>query len=73
MPEGKCRHTSKTLSTFVLQHSSGPAESVRLIRFWPDQFFLKVKAKFHFCKRQVISSVSVILGLIRLIVLNYNR
>ena len=37
----------------------GPAESVRLLRFWPVQFFLKVKAKFHFWKRQVINKVLV--------------
>ena len=35
--------------------------------------FLKVK-KFHFCERQVINkSASVILGLIRLVILSYNR
>ena len=52
----------------------GPAELVQLLRFWPEQFFLKVKTKFHFCKRQVINkSASVILGLIRLIILSYNR
>ena len=33
--------------------------------------FLKVKTKFHFCKRQVINkSASVILGLIKLIILD---
>ena len=39
--------------------AAGPAESVRLLRFWLDLFFLKVKAKFHFCKRQVINKVLV--------------
>ena len=38
---------------------AGSVESVRLLRFWPDRFFLKVKAKFHFCKRQVINKVLV--------------
>ena len=36
--------------------------------------FLKVKTKFHFCKRQVINkSASVILGLIKAIILHYSR
>ena len=36
--------------------------------------FLKVKTKFHFCKRQVINkSASVILKLIKAIILSYNR
>ena len=36
--------------------------------------FLKVKTKFHLCKRQVINkSASVILGLIKAIILSYNR
>ena len=53
---------------------SGLAESVRLLRFWPDQFFLKVKAKFLFLqKASNKQSASVILGLIRLIILSYNR
>ena len=37
----------------------GPAELVRLLRFWPDQFFSLGKSKFHFCKRQVINKVLV--------------
>ena len=36
--------------------------------------FLKVKMKFHFCKKQVPNkSVCVIFGLVRLIILSYNR
>ena len=36
--------------------------------------FLKVKIKFHFYKNRVISkSTSVIVGLVRLIILSYNR
>ena len=36
--------------------------------------FLKVKTKFHSCKRQVINkSASVILELIKVIILSYNR
>ena len=35
------------------------AKSVQLLWFWPDQFYLKVKAKFHFYKRQVINKVLV--------------
>ena len=42
-----------------ITHCAGPAESVRLLRFWPDQLFLKVKAKFLFCKRQIINKVLV--------------
>ena len=47
------------VSIIVCLVNAGPAESVRLLRFWPDQFLLKVKAKFHFCKRQVINKVLV--------------
>ena len=37
-------------------------------------FFLKIKIKFHFYKNQVINkSASVIVGLIRLIIISYNR
>ena len=43
----------------VLYLLSGPAESVRLLRFWPDQFFLKVKAKFYFYKKLVMNEVLV--------------
>ena len=47
----------------------GPAAPVLI-----GPVFLKIKTKFHFCKRQIISkSASVILGLIRLIILSYNR
>ena len=36
--------------------------------------FLKVKTKFHFCKKQVINkSACVILGFIKTIILSYNR
>ena len=36
--------------------------------------FLKVKVKFHFYKMPVINkSVSVIFGLVRLIILSYNK
>ena len=53
---------------------AGPVESVWLLRFWPDQFFLKVKAKFQFLQKESNKqSSSVILGLIRLIILSYNR
>ena len=54
--------------------AAGPAESVWMLWFWPDQFFLKVKAKFHFLqKASNKQSASVIMGLIRLIILSYNR
>ena len=43
----------------ITVQKAGPAESVWLLQFWLDQFFLKVKAKFHFCKRQVINKVLV--------------
>ena len=37
-------------------------------------FFLKVKMKFHFYKKQVINiRASVIFGLVKLIILGYNR
>ena len=54
--------------------TSGPAKSVRLLRFWPDQFFHQGKSKISFLqtasnKQRAI----VILGLIKLIILNYNR
>ena len=46
---------------------TGPVELVWLLRFWPDQFFLKVKAKFQFLqKASNKQSASMILGLIRL-------
>ena len=52
---------------------SGPAESVRLLRFWPDQFFSQGKNKIPFLqKASNKQSASVILGLIRLIILSYN-
>ena len=51
-----------------LYNVSGPAESVRLLRFWPDQFFSSILQKAS--NKQ---SASVILGLIRLIILSYNR
>ena len=45
-----------------------------MLWFWPDQFFLKVKIIFHFFEMQVINkSASVILGLIRITILSYNR
>ena len=48
---------------------SWPAEMVWLLWFWSNQFFLKVKVKFHFYKNQVINkSASMIGGLIRLII-----
>ena len=43
----------------VLYLLSGPAELVWLLWFWLDQFFLKVKAKFHFYKKLVINEVLV--------------
>ena len=43
--------------------STGPVESVWLLRFWPNQFFLKVKTKFQ--KASNKQSASVILGLVR--------
>ena len=53
-------HSYSTASLLNLALSlSGPAESVRMLRFRPDQFFLEVKAKFHFCKRQVKNKVLV--------------
>ena len=66
--------TRPTMLLVSVQLFTGPSESVWLLRFWPDQFFLKVETKFHFCKRQVINEVlSVILELVRLIILSYNR
>ena len=51
----------------------GPAESVRLLRFWLDQFF-QGKNKIPFLQKAGNKqSASVILGLIRLIILSYNR
>ena len=51
---------------------TGPAEEVRLLRFWLDQFFSGVKMNFHFYIKQVVNkSSSVIFGLVRLIILSY--
>ena len=53
---------------------TGPAESVRLLQFWPDQFFHQDKNKIAFLqKASNKQSASVILGLIRLFILSYNR
>ena len=58
----KSKKSTKSTKFVALEEKvpyAGPAEPVRLLRFWPDQFFLKVKTKFHFCKRQVINKVLV--------------
>ena len=34
----------------IISIITGPVESVWLLRFWPDQFFLKVKANSIFAK-----------------------
>ena len=51
-----------------------PAESVQLLRFWPDQFLHQGKSKIPFLqKASNKQSASVILGLISLFILSYNR
>ena len=46
---------------------------VHLLQFWPDEFS-QGKNIISFYKKQVINkSSSVILGLVRLIILSYNR
>ena len=47
---------------------TGPAESVQMLWFWLDQFFLKVKQKIPFLqKASNKQSASVILGLLGLL------
>ena len=53
---------------------SGLAESVRLLRFWAAPVFCQGKGKIPFLQKASNKrSASVILGLIRLIILSYNR
>ena len=55
-------------------NTTGQAELVRLLRFWPDQFFHQSKSKIPFLqKASNKQSGSMILGLIRLFILSYNR
>ena len=51
---------------------TGPAESVWLLQFWPDQLFHESKILF-LQKASNKQSANVILGLIRLVILSYNR
>ena len=54
---------------FIRAGGNGPAAPVLA-----GPVFLKVKVKFHFYNKQVINiTASVIFGLVRLIILSYNR
>ena len=57
----------------VYYSDTGPAESVQLLWFWPDQFFLKVKANSILQNANNKQSASVIVGLIRLFILSCNK
>ena len=53
---------------------TGPAELVQVLWFWPDQFFHQGKSKIPFLQKvSDKQSVSVILELIMLIMISYNR
>ena len=65
------QHIQVCTKTHTYIHTSGPAESVRLLRFWLDQFFSQGKSKIPFLqKASNKQSASVILGLIRLIIID---
>ena len=61
------------ITVWTIINASGLAEVIRLLWFWPNQFS-QGKNKVHFYKKQVMNkSASVVFGLVRLIILRYNR